>query len=454
MGGRGHKMAEYMDREAYIPFTRADTVALCADEGRLAPAAAAAFRRFCEILIAYKHHESLRTLERLKRCYAPLNPDAVTIPAQAATPEERSANSAELRQTLEEVLREANFRPITEAEIRDAFGRHALIKLRTRVAMDAFEEVLLYARGRRKASAVIREWWLWKRKITFDDFDRVAVLLKLREDAGAESDGNGKNGKRRKKGNNPNFAPGKMYLYLYRDIPKYDMEVLFPNLETRMNARDMLFFGVPAAAVAVSVLMKAIPKILLLFGLIMLLLYGPDIGHRYGIDETTKADLLTLWAALSSIVIGLGGFAFRQWSSYRTKQIQFQKLITETLFFKNLANNAGVFHLLLDEAEEEQCKEMALVYYHLLTSPEPLNKAQLDNRIEEWFDRRFGVKLDFDVAATVRYLSAIRGCPRGAAHEAALLDIDADGRCVPLPLDTANALIDTLWDKMFPYAGN
>ena len=39
-----------------------------------------------------------------------------------------------------------------------------------------------------------------------------------------------------------------------------------------------------------------------------------------------------------------------------------------------------------DAAEEEETKEIILVYYHLLTSPDPLTPAQLDDRIERWME--------------------------------------------------------------------
>ncbi|WP_369817760.1 DUF3754 domain-containing protein [Planktothricoides sp. SR001] len=47
--------------------------------------------------------------------------------------------------------------------------------------------------------------------------------------------------------------------------------------------------------------------------------------------------------ASGSLLVTLGGFAFKQYNSYKNKQIQFQKNVTETLFFRNLAINVGVF---------------------------------------------------------------------------------------------------------------
>tara|TARA_B110001469_G_C9327329_1_gene174897 strand:- start:313 stop:468 length:156 start_codon:yes stop_codon:yes gene_type:complete len=46
------------------------------------------------------------------------------------------------------------------------------------------------------------------------------------------------------------------------------------------------------------------------------------------------------------------------------------KTLTDNLYFKNLDNNTGVFHRLIDAAEEEG-KEVILAYYFLLKA----NKA-------------------------------------------------------------------------------
>jgi len=62
------------------------------------------------------------------------------------------------------------------------------------------------------------------------------------------------------------------------------------------------------------------------------------------------------WAAL-----------LKQYASYKNKKIKYQKNVTETLFSKNLASNTGAFHSYWCRWEEE-CKEIILVYYHLLTS--------------------------------------------------------------------------------------
>jgi hypothetical protein len=158
-----------------------------------------------------------------------------------------------------------------------------------------------------------------------------------------------------------------------------------------------------------------------------------------------------------SLLVTLGGFAFRQYSVYKSKQLAFQKNVTETLFFRNLTSNAGVFQTLIDAAEEEECKEIILVCYHLLTSKTPLTAEQLDNRIETWMDDKFGTKIDFDINGPLRNMEAIRGKIVNDSSKSTntpdlpLLTKDAQGNCNVLSLDDALATLDYVWDNAFLY---
>ena len=52
---------------------------------------------------------------------------------------------------------------------------------------------------------------------------------------------------------------------------------------------------------------------------------------------------------------------------FKNRKIQVMKSLSESLYFRNLDNDAGVFHHLLDAAEEEEVKEAVLAYHFLRT---------------------------------------------------------------------------------------
>ena len=70
---------------------------------------------------------------------------------------------------------------------------------------------------------------------------------------------------------------------------------------------------------------------------------------------------------------------------------------TQNLYFKNLDNNAGVFHRLVNDAEEEECKEATLAYYFLLTNPQGLTRPELDLKIENWLTTQWNCHINFEI---------------------------------------------------------
>jgi hypothetical protein len=111
--------------------------------------------------------------------------------------------------------------------------------------------------------------------------------------------------------------------------------------------------------------------------------------------------------------------------------------LTQNLYFKNLDNNAGVFHRLADDAEEEECKEALLAYYFLLLSPSPLAKAELDRQVECWLQQRWNCAVDFEIADALQKL-----------RDLGLVE-DVDGALAAVPLGKAISVLDRRWDNYF-----
>ena len=436
----------YATRESYIPFTREEIVRLCLEDGRLRTEQVPEFKRFCDILTAYVHYQYHARLETMKRTFKPFNPDDPSLPAEAAASEECAAKQAELASVFEDMLRRANFSRITEEELEKAFAEDALIKLNTHVDFDDFDQRVLYARGRTPMPVAGRFLRFFKRTRKIDVYQRVAVLLKFKDEAYFRA--------KKMDPETMNFRPGRMYLYLYKNIPRYDAEVLFPNLRTRMSLRDKLFIGVPAIAGLGSIVVRSLAQLAIIVGFVLIVFFGEEAAKgNWGVDQDFDAgDFYRVAAATLSLIIAFGILAFRQWNSYRTKQLRFQKLISETLFFKNIATNSSVFHYITDLAEEEACKQMILVYYHLRTAMGPMSAEQLDHHIEQWFQKKQDVTVDFDVDYALQCLGEIRGRTEKDGPERALIECDIDGLCQTIALHDANRLIDDLWDNIFPWA--
>ncbi|MDJ0556420.1 MAG: TMEM143 family protein [Microcoleaceae cyanobacterium MO_207.B10] len=442
-------MTVYQNREAFIPYSRKNIIELCIADGKLPEASVPKFRDFCSILMAYYHFKLHHHLEVLKENYAPFNPD--TNPKYLAdySASELAPMETKVVNAFEKILEQGNYVPVSKASLQRAFQEKSLIELKTDVDFDEFDQMVCFCRGDIYKTIKVKKWFREVEK-KIDTFARVAVLIKCKNDDSVTESYLG----------DSRFIPGKIYIYLYKNIPKNDIEFIFPNVKVSMTLKDWLMLAVPAIGAAVPMALKILPQLLLIIGVIVFITLGPSYVEQLNLRASQEdvQNIMGLLVAVLSLLVTFGIFIFKQYSKYKSKQIRFQKQVTETLFFKNIASNAGVFMSLIDDAEEEECKEIILVYYHLLSSDKPLTPEQLDDKIEEWMAENFDTKIDFDIQGPLHNLTKVKGkvVREGEEEEQVekvpLLTYDDNGCCQVLPLDDAKQLIDYVWDNLFNYA--
>lgn len=436
-------MDDKTHREAYIPYRRTDIIKLCIEDGKLEPETREAFRGFCDILVAFYHFQMHSFLEQIKDSYVTFDPDADIQPLFEASLQTYETQQNTIVKAFQEILERANYRAMPEATIQAALNNRSLIALQTEVDFGDFDQLLCYYRGDIDTTISVKKFFFWKTEQTVDILERLVLLIKFKGDGYFRA----KQKKPSKVQPDLKFKPGKMYVYFYKNIPKLDLDLLFPNIKTSMTWRDRLMLLVPAIGAAVPVILRTIPNLLLLIAAIAIALNAQPVLEFMNIEAEQARDIMPVLVATLTLVIALGGFAAKQYSQYKSKQIKFQKDVADTLFFKNLATNASVFQRLVDLAEEEECKEIILVYYHLLTSPEPLSPKALDAKIEAWMVEKTGANINFDIQGPLKNLRKIRGFVSGIEHT--LLEYDEQGRCRALPLPKAKAVLDAVWDGIF-----
>ncbi|AFY57827.1 Protein of unknown function (DUF3754) [Rivularia sp. PCC 7116] len=442
---------ESANREAFIPYRRSDIIKLCLDDGRLNAAEAQKFKDFCEILSSYYHFRFHKTLETIKDNYVPFNPNADVEALVPPSFEEYDAMESTVVDGFKHILERANYIKLPEYAIKQALGETSLIDLKTEVDFDDFEQVVCYYRGDSYKTVTQKKLFFWKKEKRIDIFERIVLLIKFKEAAHF--------GAKKEKSKELKFIPGKMYLYFYKNIPKLDIDLLFPNVTTSMNWKDRLLFGVPAIGAAIPLILRALPNLLLLIAAILLAINAEPLLEELEVEQSQARNIMPVLVATLSLGMALGGFAFKQYSNYKSKKIKFQKDVTETLFFKNLGNNDSVFQTFIDLAEEEECKEIILVYYHLLTSENQMAPEQLDAHIEAWMEKKLGAAINFDIHGPLDNLANIfgkvitNGLSEENVPEIPLLRYDKEGFCYVLPLNDAKKVIDYVWDNAFNYNG-
>ena len=422
-----------MPADRFIPFRKQDIVEMCRKE---LPNShdSDSFKQFSDLLSSYIHFDYHSVLESLKNDYAPFDPNADTRLLNALSDEQKRQCQQSFATNFANVLNAANYEKITEQDLQDALTEESLFKVRLEVEFEDFEQVVFYRRGESQKSETLRSFFgLRKQLIEFTNYDRVAVFITLK-DASHFS----------KKNKAPvGFEPGSTIIKLFQNVPKADLEMLFPNSEVRMRRIDKVLIGA-SAAVGGSVVLatKLGPTLLLLAAL-----FGFWLGLKDTPVQLTKQHLLTIGMGFGV----LGGFIFKEWSKFKNRKIKFMKALSDNLYFKNLDNNAGVFHTLIDSAEEEDVKEALLAYTFLLKNPAGLNAAELDKTIENWFEQTHKCKLDFEIEDALDKLERMELVSKSVNFTKDTVADEQQAIFVAKPLKEAKQQLDKKWDNIFNY---
>ena len=117
--------------------------------------------------------------------------------------------------------------------------------------------------------------------------------------------------------------------------------------------------------------------------------------------------------------------------------MRFMQALTQNLYFKNLDNNAGVFHRLTNDAEEEESKEAVLAYYFLLSNEQTMTRAELDKKIEQWLADRWQCRVDFEIKDALDKLLVLK------------LVTETDGQLSAVPIRQGIKNLDQRWDDYY-----
>ena len=411
-----------MAADRFIPYRKQDVVEMCLHELEFDDSGAS-FRQFCELLSNSFHVEYHQTLESLKNDYAPFDPNADTKQLEPYSSEQKAQCQARFAENFAGVLNAANFEKITEQDLQEALTEESLFKVRLEVEFDDFEQVVFYRRGESQLSEPITSFFgLRKQSINFTNFDRVAVFITFK----------GKEHFDQKNKPLLGFEPGSTIVKLFQNVPKADLEMLFPNSEVRMRPIDKAIIGGSAVVGGAVVLVTKLGASLVL--LATLLAFW--LGWREESVEMTQQHFISFAIGMGV----LGGFVFKEWSKFKNRKIKFMKALSDNLYFKNLDNNAGVFHTLIDAAEEEDFKEAILAYSFLLNNSSGLSAQALDNTIEHWFENKYQSQVDFEISDALSKLERLQ------------LVVMKDNIYLAVPLDKAKQKLDEYWDNIFKFA--
>ena len=408
-------------REKFLPITRHAlmdrlTVADLWPNGDAVQA-----RRFMRYLDYWRRHGYAVKLLELEQTYEPFSPDSDLLKTRAFRPEERTAMQKRLVAQMASLLEQGNFTRVDPSNVHFILTKDSAYGLDLEVDLQAFEEILIYYRGATTISEYrrdVRKAYMRWREVKIPVFQRMFLLFKLKpfavrvEEVMREHNLDQKEAERavrRLRGLLPaTVSSDYIYIKLFKNMPRSDVEMIFPNTKVRFRLFDKLKFGVTAGS-----------------------------GLGMGVFGTVgKVAMASNPYTLAAAVAGLGGIALRQATNFLNQRTRYMVVLAQNLYFHAMADNRGVMTLLADRAAEEDIKEEMLLYSVLAKERVAMrNLRQVDLAIEQYLKDTFDIDVDFDVDDALRRLK----------QEGIVTEL-ADGTLETLPPRAAGLHIDRLWD--------
>jgi hypothetical protein len=322
---------------------------------------------------------------------------------------------------MTELLAQGNFTRVDPADFHVILTKDSHYGLDLQVDIQAFEEVLIFYRGATTLSERrrdIRKAFIGWREVKVPVFQRLFIMFKLkpfdvrvrevmrdkkvdREEAEAIV-------KKLRRLLPETVSSDHVYIKLFKNMPRSDVEMIFPNTKVRFRLFDKIKFGVTAGG-------------------------GLGVG---AVGTASKIAIASNPYTLVMALAGLGGVAVRQATAFINQRNRYMVVMARNLYFHSMADNQGVMTLLADRAAEEDVKEEILLYSVLAKRQVNIRELKtVDEDIEKYLAQTFGLDVDFDVEDALSRLK----------EEGVVTQLD-DGTLQALPPREAAAHIDKLWD--------
>ncbi len=394
-----------------------------------------AFARFSELLQALYHTHYFERYRDLKRYYQPFNPDQDTTSLEVLSGEGRDCYQKQLFHDLKALLQKANYDELTETLINESLTQTLSKNLSIAVEMEDFSQVLFFSRGQGVQKNTKRNWHTLFLTHTMEEvvtYQRLCVAFKFQSEEKLRES--------LKKRGMSRFAIWRhvlhhravmesdasqdyIFLRLFRDVPKSDLEMLFPNSKIHFTFFDKIKLGITGGA--------------------------GTLGGLWALFSKLALAIKPL--AILMALVGFGSIVSRHVRNVLHHQNNYKVVLSRSLYSHSLDINVGVISSLIDQAREEEIKESLLAYYFLMRVAgagyysndvkKGMTQKMLDQKIETHLMMRYGVFLNFDVEDAVTKLKI-----DGLVHE------DGEGYLRAVSIEEASTTIVSHWEDIFSVA--
>lgn len=408
-------------RDGYIAVRRAELAEAIVTAGP--PDEASATAEMMKLLGALLHHEAYAELEALKALYDPLDPDA---PPSRRDTSVRAFEAFE--RDLNDALTRANFTEIDPDTVQSREATKRLTGLAIKPSAGGIRRVRFFARGTRSETLTFKRWFGLKTEtLDVQTMNDVIVLVgfKAEDEAAARADRSAL--KRMRRG----VRQGAALVKHFRNVAGPELVTLHPGAKPSMRPRDQAMLAGPAVVAGVPVLLNLWPALTVIFAV---------LAAYFGAQGVIEQDELKRALAAVSGLVAVGAFIMRQRLKYEAQTLRYQKQLADTVYFRNLANNAGVLDLLIGAGEEQDAKEAYLAYSVLRREARALSKTEIDRLCETFLRERFNLEIDFEIQDAL-----------GKLERLGLVSRDGESYIAAAPSD-ALIKLDSAWDGLFSFS--
>jgi hypothetical protein len=412
---------EQRRREKFLPVTRHSVLDRLTVPERWPDGDANHARRFFLYLDYWRRHSYAMSLLALEQAYEPFSPDTDLLHTRTFSAQERGDLQARLVAKMSKLLEQANFTRVDPASFHIILTKDSHYGLDLQVDVHAFEEILIFYRGattKTERRRDPRKAYLGWKDVKVPVFQRLFIMFKLKpfdarvREVMQEKNIDRKDAEavvRRLRRMLPHTVSSDfVYMKLFKNMPRSDVEMIFPNTRVRFRLFDKIKFGVTAGS-------------------------GLGVG---AIGTASKIALASNPYTLVMALAGLGGVAVRQASNFINQRNRYMVVLARNLYFHSMADNRGVMTLLADRAAEEDIKEEMLLYAMVAGKRVGVGDLKaIDAEIERYLSSTFGIDVNFDVEDALARL-----------RRDGIVVEGADGALSVLGPAEAAARIDKLWD--------
>jgi hypothetical protein len=389
--------AEVLPEPAFIPISRSDVLdALLSPELWPSTNQQAQAAEVLKKIGQLRQYKSGDRLNQLSDIYDPFNPDDETVNLTEISENERLEKRRMFNAMLKELVSSANYQELRPEELEEILTKMSPDGVHVEVDFREYDVRLIYYRGvsyleRRRRD--IRKLFLKHAPVHIPIFERLFMAIKFKpedvrvQEVMREQDLDEEKARRvvrkLRRVLPPTFSTDHIYIKIFKNIPRHDVEMLFPNIRVKMKYRDKIQLGGSAVVGTATWAVGTASKLLVAAAVSPLMLAG-------------------------ALATGVGGIMYAQVRNIFITRDRYRMLLAQRLYFQNLSNNQGALALMVDEAEEEDVKEEALLYIHLLFTP--LHASQIEtlrSRINIFIKDRFGADIRFDIHDAMRRLVAL-----------------------------------------------